>query len=54
MKLSDIYGRLFDTTFVPVAEADEYVSILMSLLGEYKAYKPMLEVYSPLKDEVWE
>lgn len=47
-------GRLFDTTFVPAAEADEYVSIMMNTLNSDHATHPLLEYYSELDDEVWE
>ena len=47
-------GRLFDTTFVPAAEADEYVSIMMNTLNSDHATHPLLEYYSDLDDEVWE
>ena len=47
-------GRLFDTTFVPAAEADEYVSIMMSMLNSDHATHPLLEYYSELDDDVWE
>ncbi len=46
-------GRLFDTTFVPAAEADEYVSIMMnSLMLDHETH-PLLEYYSELDEEVW-
>ena len=47
-------GRLFDTTFVPAAEADEYVSIMMNSLMVDHGTHPLLEYYSELDDEVWE
>lgn len=47
-------GRLYDTTFVPAAEADEYVSIMMNMLKLDHAAHPLLEYYSELDDEVWE
>ena len=47
-------GRLFDTTFVPAAEADEYVSIMMNTLMSDHGSHPLLEYYSELDDEVWE
>ena len=47
-------GRLFDTTFVPAAESDEYVSIMMNMLNSDHATHPLLEYYSELDDEVWE
>ena len=47
-------GRLFDTTFVPAAEADEYVSIMMNSLMVDHGTHPLLEYYSDLDNEVWE
>ena len=47
-------GRLFDTTFVPAAEADEYVSIMMNSLMVDHGTHPLLEYYSELDEEVWE
>ncbi|MHB1709474.1 MAG: hypothetical protein ACYCT2_08390 [Thermoplasmataceae archaeon] len=47
-------GRFFDTTFVPAAEADEYISILMSIMNENRESDTILEVYSIVRDEVWE
>ena len=47
-------GRLFDTTFVPAAEADEYVSIMMNSMMVDHGTHPILEYYSELDDEVWE
>ena len=47
-------GRLFDTTFVPTAEAEEYVSILMSMAREFGEGAPILESYTPLCDDIWE
>ena len=46
-------GRLFDTTFVPAAEADEYVSIMMNSLMVDHGTHPLLEYYSELDEEVW-
>ena len=45
--------RLYDTTFVPAAEADEYVSILMNSLMLDHDTHPLLEYYSELDEEVW-
>ena len=47
-------GRLFDTTFIPAAEADEYVSIMMNSLMSDHGSHPLLEYYSELDEEVWE
>ena len=47
-------GRLFDTTFVPAAEADEYISIMMNSLMVDHGTHPLLEYYSELDEEVWE
>ena len=44
-------GRLMDTTFVPAAEADDYISILMSLAGRENGL--VLEDYSPLHEDMW-
>ena len=46
-------GRLVDTTFIPAAEADEYVSIMMSALQVDHETHPILEYYSPVDEEVW-
>ena len=46
-------GRLYDTTFVPAAEADEYVSIMMNSLMLDHDTHPLLEYYSELDEEVW-
>ena len=46
--------RLFDTTFVPAAEADEYISIMMNSLMVDHGTHPLLEYYSELDEEVWE
>ncbi len=46
-------NRLFDTTFVPAAEADEYVSIMMNSLMLDHDIHPLLEYYSELDEEVW-
>ncbi len=46
-------NRLFDTTFVPAAEADEYVSIMMNSLMLDHDTHPLLEYYSELDEEVW-
>ena len=45
--------RLYDTTFVPAAEADEYVSIMMNSLMLDHDTHPLLEYYSELDEEVW-
>ncbi|EQD26274.1 hypothetical protein B1B_19618, partial [mine drainage metagenome] len=45
--------RLYDTTFVPAAEADEYIAIMMRILMTDHGSHPMLEYYSVLSDEVW-
>ena len=47
-------GRLYDTTFVPAAEADEYVSIMMNSLMADHGTHPLLEYYSEMDEEVWE
>ncbi|MHB8396814.1 MAG: hypothetical protein ACYDAZ_06680 [Thermoplasmataceae archaeon] len=47
-------GRLYDTTFVPTAEVEEYISILMSMAREFGKDAPILESYSPLSDDIWE
>ena len=47
-------GRLTDTTFVPAAEADEYVRIMMtSLMVDHETH-PLLEYYSVLDEKIWE
>ena len=46
--------RLFDKTFVPAAEADEYISIMMNSLMVDHGTHPLLEYYSELDEEVWE
>ena len=46
-------GRLFDTTFVPAAEAEEYVSIMMNSMTVDHGTHPLLEYYSELDEEVW-
>ncbi len=46
--------RMIDTTFVPAAEADEYIRILMSLGDGAAGSRPVLEYYSLLDDEVWD
>ena len=46
-------GRLFDTTFIPAAEADEYVSIMINTLNSGHASHSLLECYSELDEEVW-
>ena len=46
-------GRLFDTTFVPAAEAEEYVSIMMNSMMVDHGTHPLLEYYSELDEEVW-
>ena len=45
--------RLYDTTFVPAAEADEYVSIMMNSLMVDHGSHPLLEYYSELDEELW-
>ncbi len=47
-------GRLIDTTFVPAAEADEYVGIMMNALMVDHESHPLLEYYSELDEGVWE
>ena len=47
-------GRLLDTTFVPAAEADEYVGIMMKWLMVDHETHPLLEYYSELDEKVWE
>ncbi len=47
-------GRLFDTTFVPAAEADEYVGVMMASMKLEDGVRPRLEYYSLLDDKVWE
>ena len=47
-------GRLLDTTFVPAAEADEYVSIMMNSMMVDHGTHPLLEYYSELDEDVWE
>ena len=47
-------GRLYDTTFVPAAEADEYVSIMMNSMMADHGTHPLLEYYSEMDEEVWE
>lgn len=43
-----------DTTFVPAAEADEYISIMMSSLMSDHETHPLLQFFSSLDDEeVW-
>ena len=46
-------GRLFDTTFVPAAEAEEYVSIMMNSMIVDHGTHPLLEYYSELDEDVW-
>ncbi|MHB1492296.1 MAG: hypothetical protein ACYCR7_01190 [Thermoplasmataceae archaeon] len=46
-------GRLMDTTFVPAAEADEYISIMMSMFLDDHSPHPLFEYYSVLDDEAW-
>ncbi|MHB8360322.1 MAG: hypothetical protein ACYDAO_10100 [Thermoplasmataceae archaeon] len=46
--------KLIDTTFIPAAEAPEYISIMMSLQIDKQGHHPVLEYYSELDDEVWE
>ena len=46
-------GRLFDTTFVPAAEAEEYVSIMMNSMTVDHGTHPLLEYYSELDEDVW-
>lgn len=45
--------RLYDTTFVLAAEADEYISVMVNSLKIGHGSPPMLEYYSKLNDEVW-
>ncbi len=45
--------RLYDTTFVPAAEADEYISIMMNSLMIDHGSHPLLDYYSRLDEEVW-
>jgi hypothetical protein len=45
--------RLYDTTFVLAAEADEYVSVMMNSLMIGHGSPPMLEYYSKLNEAVW-
>lgn len=45
--------RLYDTTFVPAAEAEEYVSIMMNSLMVDHGSHPLLEYYSELDEDLW-
>ena len=47
-------NRLMDTTFVPAAEVDEFVSILMGIAEELGDRGPMLEICSPLTADMWD
>ena len=43
-----------DTTFVPVVEADEYISLMMNSRSSDKRIHPILQIFSSLDDEdVW-
>ncbi|MHB1440017.1 MAG: hypothetical protein ACYCSO_09850 [Cuniculiplasma sp.] len=46
--------RLYDTTFVPAAEADEYIAIMIDSLTVDHGSHPLLEYYSKLEKGVWE
>ncbi len=47
-------GRLVDTTFLPTAEADEYVSVLFTLDERLLGSRPLLEQYEPVDESIWE
>ncbi|MHB1439976.1 MAG: hypothetical protein ACYCSO_05260 [Cuniculiplasma sp.] len=52
--LTLVGDRLYDTTLVPAAEADEYIAIMMNSLMIDHGSHPLLEYYSKLEKGVWE
>lgn len=47
-------GRLEETTFIPTVEADEYVNIFFTIKPDRAGKVPVLELYSPLEEDMWE
>lgn len=47
-------NNLYDTTFIPASEADEFLGIMMHLrIGREQDY-PVLEYYSEINPELWD
>ncbi len=46
-------NRLVDTTFIPKEVAQSYIRTYFEAIGDPDTYKPIIEVFSEVNDEVW-
>jgi len=46
-------NRLVDTTFIPKDMAQNYIRTYFEAIGDLDTYKPIIEVFSEVNDEVW-
>ena len=46
-------NRLVDTTFIPKEVAQNYIRTYFEATGSLDTYKPVIEVFSEVNDEVW-
>ncbi|WMT49088.1 MAG: hypothetical protein RE472_08435 [Thermoplasmatales archaeon] len=46
-------NRLVDTTFIPKEMAQNYIRTYFEAIGDLDTYKPIIEVFSEVNDEVW-
>ena len=46
-------NRLVDTTFIPKEVAQSYIRTYFEAIGDLETYKPIIEVFSEVNDEVW-
>ena len=46
-------NRLVDTAFIPKEVAQSYIRTYFEAIGDLDTYKPIIEVFSEVNDEVW-
>ena len=48
-----IVRRRTDTTIIPKEVAQSYIRTYFEAIGDLETYKPIIEVFSEVNDEVW-